>query len=50
MLRGRMIASKEFIFGSNDDATAMYDFVPTTRLKGKDFTQDLELNFEIYCT
>ena len=36
MLQGRMIASKEFIFGSNVDATAMYDFVPTTKLKGNE--------------
>ena len=33
-LRGRLIASQERIFGSNDDATAMYDFVPATKLKG----------------
>ena len=43
MLQGRMIASKEFIFGSNVDATAMYDFVPTTKLKGnEEFVEETE--------
>lgn len=43
MLQGRMIASKELIFGSNVDATAMYDFVPTTKLKGnEDFVEETE--------
>ena len=42
MLAGRMIASEELIFGSNVDATAMYDFVPTTRLKGP-YIEDVTL-------
>ena len=43
MLAGRMIASEELIFGSNVDATAMYDFVPTTRLKGnEEFIEETE--------
>ena len=42
MLAGRMIASEELIFGSNVDATAMYDFVPTTRLKGP-YIKDVSL-------
>ena len=43
MLAGRMIASRELIFGSNVDATAMYDFVPTTRLKGnEEFIEETE--------
>ena len=43
MLAGRMIASEELIFGSNVDATAIYDFVPTTRLKGnEEFVEETE--------
>lgn len=43
MLQGRMIASKELIFGTNVDATAMYDFVPTTKLKGnEEFVEETE--------
>ena len=43
MLAGRMIASEELIFGSNVDATAIYDFVPTTRLKGnEEFIEETE--------
>ena len=46
MLAGRMIASEELIFGSNVDATAMYDFVPTTRLKGnEEFIEETGVQF-----